>query len=138
MIDIPLTIKNDLDYKLSLQQAADAANKGDFDRAEAIYTEAVAYDTKATAHDAEVIGQLQSQITLRKLSAARLSYITGELNLARNYFIPAIRHFEEAARIVPDECKDVKLNYLNAAENARQEQAAYWRKMEMEKAGIEQ
>ena len=96
---------------------------------------AESYHSELTKHDKKKISDLQTQLTLLKLEVARRSYILGELNLARDYFLPANRHFEEAARIVPDECKDVKLNYLNAAENAAQAQVAYWRKMEMENAG---
>ena len=91
---------------------------------------AESYHNELTKHDKEKISDLQTQLTLLKLEVARRNYILGELNLARDYFLPANRHFEEAARIVPDECKDVKLNYLNAAENAREAQASYWQRLE--------
>ena len=91
---------------------------------------AESYHSELTKHDKKKISDLQTQLTLLKLEVARRRYILGELNLTRNYFLPAIQYFEEAARIVPDECKDVKLNYLNAVENAAQAQASYWQRLE--------
>ena len=87
--------------------------------------EAEAYHDDLTKYDAEKISDLQSQLTLLKTGIARRSAILGELNLTSKYFLPAIRYFEEAAAATPDECGELKLNYENAAENARQEQARY-------------
>ena len=87
------------------EQAAEAIERGDYDRAEALLAEAVAIDRSA-------IGEQQEALDHRKLSAAATIGQQGALEKTRLNYRKAAAYFAEAAGLVQDVDADARLSYL--------------------------
>lgn len=87
------------------EEAADAIEQGDYDRAVELLKDAVAIDRR-------VIDEQQGELNRRKLSAAATIDQQGELERARLNYLSAAKYFADAARLVPTSDLDLRLIYL--------------------------
>jgi len=87
------------------EQAADAIEQGDYDKAAELLEEAVGIDRQA-------IDEQQDELDRRKLSAASTLSQQGELERTRLNYRKAADHFAEAASLVPTSEEDARFHYL--------------------------
>ncbi len=87
------------------EQAAEAIEQGDYDKAADLLEEAVGIDRQA-------IDEQQDALDRRKLSAAATIAQQGELERTRLNYRKAVEHFAEAASLVPTSEADVRFDYL--------------------------
>ena len=87
------------------EQAAEAIERGDYDQAAKILTEAVVIDRRA-------IDEQQEKLDRRRLSAAATIGQQGELERTRLNYLEAAEHFAEAASLLNTVDSDGRLDYL--------------------------
>jgi tetratricopeptide (TPR) repeat protein len=93
------------------EQAAQAIEDGDYDRAEALLVEAEEADLRAARRAQEIADQ-------RFLSAAETRAERGELRLTRLDYLGAAEAFRTAADLVPEDAQDERGTYLLRQANA--------------------
>ncbi|MBC6445535.1 MAG: tetratricopeptide repeat protein [Alphaproteobacteria bacterium GM202ARS2] len=87
------------------EQAAEAIEQGDYDKAAGFLEQAVSIDRQA-------INEQQDALDRRKLSAAATIVQQGELERTRLNYRKAAEHFAEAASLVPMSEADTRFDYL--------------------------